>query len=201
LVGASLVKAAPTFKPQTFKGMSRLAGQLDNPLTRGRWSRAHGYIVPLGESTATFFSAEPTANVVGATADTLLECDEAQDVQPNKWDDKDFRPMAAVGNAINVYYGTPWREDDLLARAIAEAKAAEADDGIRRHFEISWEAVTAANPLHGRHVEGSALSVRPSRSSRSRARAGPARSIRSPSCRAPRVAPAPDSSIGATART
>ena len=153
LVGVSLVKAAPTFKPQTLNSLSRLAGLLDNPLTRGRWARSHGYIVRLGKSTATFFSAEPTANVVGATADTLLECDEAQDVQPEKWD-KDFRPMAAVGNATTVYYGTPWREDDLLARAIAEAKAAEARDGIRRHFEIGWEDVGAANPLYGRHVEG-----------------------------------------------
>ena len=153
LVGAALVKAAPTFKPQTLNSLSRLAGLLDNPLTRGRWTRSHGYVVRLGKATATFFSAEPSTSVVGATADVLLECDEAQDVHDRKWD-KDFRPMAAVGNATTVYYGTSWREDDLLARAIAEAKVAEAQDGIRRHFEIGWEEVAAANPLYGQHVQG-----------------------------------------------
>ena len=50
----------------------------------------------MGRASIAFYSAEPGANVVGGTASLLLECDEAQDVLPDKWE-KDFRPMGATG--------------------------------------------------------------------------------------------------------
>jgi hypothetical protein len=150
-LGGTIVKAAPTFKPQTINSILRLSTLLNNALTCGRWKTEHGYILRLGEARCMFFSAQPGANVVGGTASLLLECDEAQDVDPAKWS-KDFLPMGATGNATRVYWGTPWTDDDLLATSIAEAKAAQASDGIRRHFEISADEVTRANPLYGRHV-------------------------------------------------
>ena len=58
-----------------------------------------------------------------------------------------------VALASVPYWGTPWADDDLLAQSIAEAKAAQKRDGIRRHFEVSVDQVTAANPLYGRHVQ------------------------------------------------
>ena len=105
--GGSLVKCAPTYQPQVLVSISRLLRALDNPLTAHRWHRRDGHIVELGRASIAFYSAEPGANVVGATASLLLECDEAQDVLPDKWE-KDFRPMGATTNVTSVLYGTPW---------------------------------------------------------------------------------------------
>lgn len=151
--GGTMVKCAPTFRPQALVSVARLLRALDNPLTAGHWRRRDGHIVELGRAGIAFYSAEPGAHVVGGTASLLLECDEAQDVQPDKWE-KEFRPMAATGNAASVLYGTPWTDDTLLARQIALNREAEAHDGIRRHFQVEWSAVAEANPAYGRHVEG-----------------------------------------------
>jgi len=150
--GGTLVKCAPTFRPQVHTSISRLVRTLDNPLTRGQWRRHDGYVIELGKASITFYSAEPGANVVGGTASLLLECDEAQDVRPDKWD-KDFRPMGATANTTSVLYGTPWTDDTLLARQIALNREAEAQDGTRRHFQVDWTDVAEANPTYGRHVE------------------------------------------------
>lgn len=150
--GGSLVKCAPTYQPQVLVSMARLERALDNPLTRGRWRRRDGHVVELGRASISFYSAEPQANVVGGTASLLLECDEAQDVLPDKWE-RDFRPMGATANATGVLYGTPWTDDTLLARQIAANREAEARDGIRRHFQVDWTDVAQANPTYGRHVE------------------------------------------------
>ena len=145
--GGSLVKCAPTYRPQVLVSIARLLRALDNPLTADRWRRRDGHVVELGRASIAFYSAEPGANVVGGTASLLLECDEAQDVMPDKWE-KDFRPMGATANATSVLYGTPWTDDTLLARQIAANREAETRDGIRRHFQVGWEEV-ARNPLVG----------------------------------------------------
>ena len=150
--GGSLVKCAPTYRPQILVSISRLLKALDNPLTAGQWHRRDGYVVELGRASIAFYSAEPGANVVGGTATLLLECDEAQDVMADKWQ-KDFRPMGATANATSVLYGTPWTDDTLLARQIARNREAEAKDGVRRHFQVGWGEVARANPTYGRHVE------------------------------------------------
>jgi hypothetical protein len=150
--GGSLVKCAPTYQPQVLVSIARLTAALDNPVTHGHWHRRDGHIIALGCASIAFFSAEPGANVVGATASLLLECDEAQDVHPDKWE-KEFRPMGATTNATSVLYGTPWTDDTLLARQIAVNREAEAHDGIRRHFQVGWEDVARANPAYGRHVK------------------------------------------------
>ena len=90
--------------------------------------------------------------MLGHTADLLLEVDEAQEVQPEKFD-RDFRPMAASTNAPVVYYGTPWGPRSLLAQAQAAHLEAERADGRRRHFRYDWEHVAAHNPEYGRYVE------------------------------------------------
>ena len=148
----TLVKAAPTFKPQTINSMLRLQAMLDNPLTVGRWASEHGYIVKLGRARILFFSAEPGASVVGATASLLLEVDEAQDVAIAKHD-KDFAPMAASANATRVYWGTAWDETTLLQRQINANLDAEKRDGIRRHFAYPWYVIAESNPAYGRYVE------------------------------------------------
>ena len=113
--GGQIVKASPTFKPQTINSILRLTDRLSDPTAARRFRRREGYIVELGKARTLFFSADPSANVVGATADLLLECDEAQDVTRDKWN-KDFRPMAAstktsarwpLRRTLQLYCGVP----------------------------------------------------------------------------------------------
>ena len=67
-----------------------------------------------------FFSGENTAKVVGATADLLLKVDEAQDIDPAKFD-KEFDPMTASTNATRVFWGTAWTWQTLLPRQMERA--------------------------------------------------------------------------------
>jgi hypothetical protein len=99
--GGSIVMAAPTFRPQSLIARARLLDRLDNEFNRHRGVRPaveSGYIVRLGRASARFLSAGPLANARGETASLLLVCNEAQDVEPDRWDAV-FDPMAAATNA------------------------------------------------------------------------------------------------------
>jgi hypothetical protein len=153
LFDAEIVKVSPTWKPQTLNAMRRLRRVLDrNLFTFMRWSKESGYIYRLGPARIVFLSAHPGANVVGATANMLLECDEAQDVLPERWD-KDFSPMAASTNATRVFFGTMWTSTTLLARELRLARSAEAQDGMRRVFLIDAHDVAAEVPAYWDHVQ------------------------------------------------
>jgi hypothetical protein len=151
--GGQIVKASPTFKPQTVNSMERLKLILDNWWNRRRWRTNLQYMVRLGLARVLFFSADPQAQVVGATADVLLEGDEAQDIDETKWG-KDFMPMVAVSNAPRIYYGTAWTNNTLLAKKEAEATANHRRDGVRRVFKFDWEMIARSNPRYKRFVEG-----------------------------------------------
>jgi hypothetical protein len=100
---AEMVKISPTWKPQSQNAMRRLERVLQrNALTRRLWRKESGYIYRVGQARMAFFSGAPEANIVGATASTLLEVDEAQDVAIAKFD-KDIAPMAASTNATRVF--------------------------------------------------------------------------------------------------
>lgn len=148
--GGSLVKAAPTLVPQARISRERLLARAARAGLEGA-VRSVGDTVRCGHASAHFLSAEPGANVVGHTASLLLEVDEAQAVDPEKFD-RDFRPMAASTNAPVVYYGTPWGPNSLLAQAQHAHLEAERRDGVRRHFRFDWEAVAAHNPAYARYV-------------------------------------------------
>ena len=150
--GGKLVKAAPTFNPQALVSLRRLQDRLDDGGFAGKWRLEGGNIVRVDRAQQTFLSAEPTSNVVGATADVLLELDEAQDVERDKFL-KEFRPMGATGNATTVLYGTPWDGGSLLETMSEENRELERKDGVRRDFRFDWEAVAACSPLYGRYVE------------------------------------------------
>lgn len=146
------VKAAPTQDPQAVRSLKRLAALLraDEALTR------HASIgtdtIRLGRAEWWFGSGEPDANVVGATANLLLEFDEAQDFNEEKHD-KDYRPMAASTNAATVYWGTAWTDSDLLETNRQYALDLERKDGRRRAFDVPWGDVAAEVPGYGRFVE------------------------------------------------
>ena len=82
---AEIVKVSPTWKPQTLNAMRRLERTLKkNLITQGLWQKESGYIYRVGNARIYFLSGQPQANVVGATANLLIECDEAQDVMIDK---------------------------------------------------------------------------------------------------------------------
>jgi hypothetical protein len=146
------VKCAPTFEPQGRISLRRLWSRLaEAGLSRIATIEA-GHVVRVGRARVLFMSAEPEANVVGHSAQLLLEVDEAQDVDEEKFD-RDFRPMASVTNATTVFYGTAWDESTLLERAKQRHLELERRDGIRRHFEYDWEIVARYNPAYRRYVE------------------------------------------------
>lgn len=150
--GAQIVKASPTYKPQTVNSKMRLRDCLDNPWNKDFVHRDEGYIVRLGRCRAFFFSAHPAANVVGATASVLLECDEAQDVDAEKWD-KEFAPMGASTNVTTVFYGTIWTSRTLLARVMRRLREQERADGIQRVFITPWTEVVKEVPGYGEYVK------------------------------------------------
>jgi hypothetical protein len=150
---ADIVKVSPTYKPQTLNAMRRLERRLARNLVTSLvpWTREAGHVYRMGRARTTFLSGSPTANVVGATASTLLECDEAQDVLPSKWD-KDFAPMAASTNATRVFWGTAWTSRTLLARELRAARDAQQRDGRRRVFVIDADVVSKEVPAYGKFV-------------------------------------------------
>ncbi len=158
----TLVKCAPTFKPQTINSRLRLLAMLDNPLTRDRYWTSYGYILGVAPSPELreaqagprimLFSAGPGASIVGATASLLLEIDEAQDVSAEKFD-RDLRPMASTTNATTVLYGTAWSNDTLLAMIKADNLTREEEDGIQRHYQFDWQTLAAINPNYKTFVE------------------------------------------------
>lgn len=138
---AEMVKISPTWKPQSQNAMRRLERVLKrNLITRSMWSKESGYIFKVGNARIYFFSGDPVANIVGATARNLLQVDEAQDVQVSKYD-KDIAPMAASANATRIFWGTAWTSKTLLARELQAALAAEKTDGIRRVFILTANQV------------------------------------------------------------
>lgn len=150
--GGTLIKAAPTFRPQARISMRRLESLLDSAPLTGAWRTGEGHRIHLGNAEIAFLSAAESANVVGGTASVLLEIDEAQDVSEAKYD-RDFRPMGATANVTTVLYGTAWTNDTLLEHHRHAHQALEAEGGGRRHFEYPWTDVATHNPHYGRYVE------------------------------------------------
>jgi len=152
--GGRIVSVSPTFKPQTTNNMDRVKVSLDACVgSRGLWKSSKGYLYCLGNARLQFFSGEPRAKVVGATADLLLSVDEAQSISPAKYD-KDFSPMTASTNATRVFWGTAWTHDTLLERQRRLAMQAQHKDGIQRVFFYTADDVRRLVPAYGQHVDG-----------------------------------------------
>jgi hypothetical protein len=145
------IKAAPTLRPQARISLDRLWDRIADCNLQAWARREQGYCIRLGRARQVFLSAARTSNVVGHTADLLLEVDEAQDVDAAKFD-KELRPMAAARAATTVLYGTAWDETNLLERSRQAHLELERRDGVRRHFEYDWRAVAACNPDYERFV-------------------------------------------------
>jgi hypothetical protein len=147
------IKCAPTFEPQGRISLERLWSRVLQAGLDGLAVREEGRAVRLGRARQVFLSAEASASVVGHTAGLLLEVDEAQDVDREKFD-RDFRPMASATGATTVYYGTPWDGNTLLEEATQRNLEMERRDGVRRHFQADWTVVAEHNLRYARYVEG-----------------------------------------------
>lgn len=147
-----IVKISPTWKPQSLNAMRRLERVLaSNLITRTMYEKEEGFIYRIGNSRIHFFSGQGESNIVGATASLLLEVDEAQDVDLNKYD-KDIAPMASSTNATRVFWGTAWTDTTLLARELKAAKAAQKQDKKQRVFICTASTVGREVPAYASFV-------------------------------------------------
>ncbi len=155
--GGAIVKAAPTFQPQVLISIQRILRRLDENGLSNISRLDKGHILHVGRCHATYLSAHPSSNVVGQTADLLLEIDEAQDVSADKFN-RDFRPMAAARNATTVLYGTAWRSDSLLEQVKSTERLSSSQRSYeaavpKRHFRYDWQDVARHNRPYGAFVE------------------------------------------------
>lgn len=150
--GGRMVSVSPTFKPQVINAMDRIRINLERSPVAANFKTSAGFVFKLGAARIQFFSADPSAKVVGATADLLLSVDEAQDVDISKFD-KDFDPMGASTNCTRVFWGTVWTSDTLLHRQMVIAKREQEADGIKRLFFYTADDVRKIVPAYGQHVD------------------------------------------------
>lgn len=131
-VRVSGVKFAPVHKPQVQASMDRLEGA-DAPdsgglagsvLTKHIFTKSDGYKYHLGKPRDSnkwaFLSINPSANVASQTAFTLLEGDEAQDIDSGKWE-RDAQPMGSFNNATTVLYGVAWTKESFIYKGLQQA--------------------------------------------------------------------------------
>ena len=148
-----MVMISPTWKPQSLNAMRRLERNLKrNLITRDRWKRRDGYVYNIDTANCYFLSGSPEANIVGATASTLLDIDEAQDILPSKFD-KEISPMGASTNVTTLFCGTAWTSTTLLARELRAAAEAQAQDGQQRVFRITADEVSKEVKEYGDYVQ------------------------------------------------
>lgn len=155
------VKFAPVHKPQVQASMDRLEGA-DTPdsgglagsaISKAIWTKSDGYKYHIGTPRDTnkwaFLSINPTANVASQTAFTLLEGDEAQDIDTDKWE-RDAQPMGSFNNATTVFWGVAWTKECHIYKAMQQSydmeKRLEAELGYRPKlvFKIDAHRVIAS---------------------------------------------------------
>jgi hypothetical protein len=166
--GGEIVVAAPSLVPQGQITLRRIADRLDTAsLFAPDVETEGGHIVRVGRASVRFISAGPMAQARGATASLLLVANEAQDIEPERWDAV-FDPMGASTDATTVFAGTVWTRNTLLARAMEQA--AERKEGVgavleppgvlsqhsalgTRHLYLAdWRAVAREMPAYGARV-------------------------------------------------
>ena len=130
--GGNIIKILPTLKNQGKISHDRL-----EKVTRGaagsRHLRTRSHEITYGDTGVRWLSAGPNTAIVGATADLMLEADEAQLIPPDKYD-REAAPMAASVNAVQVFWGTVWDDQTLLSRETRSARKEEGKSGAKHVF-------------------------------------------------------------------
>ncbi len=160
--GGDCVKASPSFDPQSLRSLQRLQDVFAGSII-GSATRETAHSLKFGRARCHFLSTARGSRVVGATASVLLEADEAQDIDEDRWQ-KEFRPMGASADVCSVLWGTAWTSGTLLAKTIRELRQSERA-GLRSVAStasraagksvhvVSWERVADEVPPYGRYVE------------------------------------------------
>ena len=149
LTGGSIIVVNPTLRPQGMISKRRLAERLHDPFfgtAAGEW-----HTLRLGKASCSFLSAHRSAQARGETATLMLACNEAQEVSPPRWDAV-FDPMGAASHATQLFSGTVWTSNTLLARQMAYLGELERKDGKKRVYKVGWEEVAAHVPEYGEQV-------------------------------------------------
>ena len=152
--GGSIIKILPTEKNQGGISLERLSRVLRGMAGAGKRS---GYLkvkkdeIRCGSTKMRCLSASPNASIVGATADLLLEVDEAQLVPAEKFD-REAAPMAAASNAVQVFWGTVWDDRTLLARESRLASLDGEKEGTKHTFSVTAAEVGKEVPEYGEFV-------------------------------------------------
>ncbi len=120
------------YQASGIRGKGSGAGNRDS-VSENRNLKAKKDEVIYGTTRMKCLSASPNTAIVGATADLLLEVDEAQMVSPEKYD-RECAPMAASVNAVQVFYGTVWDNQTLLSREMTLAQREADIDGVKHVF-------------------------------------------------------------------
>jgi hypothetical protein len=149
LRGGSIIVVNPTLRPQGMISKRRLADRLSDPFVGPATGEVH--TLQVGRASCSFLSAHRSAQARGETASLMLACNEAQEVSPSRWDAV-FDPMGAASHATQVFSGTVWTSNTLLARQMAYLGELERKDGKRRVFKVGWEEVAAHVPEYGEQV-------------------------------------------------
>lgn len=155
--GGEIVVAAPSLVPQGQITLRRIMDRLDAAaLFAPDVETEGGHIVRVGRASVRFVSAGPMAQARGATASLLLIANEAQDIEPERWDAV-FDPMGASTNATTVFAGTVWTRSTLLARAMKSTEdrvlSTESGNEPPQHlFMADWRAVAREVPAYGARV-------------------------------------------------
>jgi hypothetical protein len=155
LTGGQIIIALPSLDPQGLIARDRLLSRLHSPRLQaiGAIPRVReGRIVEVGRAAVHYVSASPTANARGLTASLLLVANEAQDIDPERWDAV-FAPMAASTNAPTLFMGTVWTSETLLSRQLTYFRNLEKRDGVTRRFLVPWRDVAVELPAYGTYVE------------------------------------------------
>ena len=180
--GGSIIKIMPTEKNQgrvsterviralSFSGAAMgsmgdpYGGNFSDPapaMVPNIWTRAVKHNrngIFYGSTTLRCLSASPNAAIVGATADLLLEVDEAQMVTAEKYD-REAAPMAASTNAVRVFWGTAWDDQTLLSRETRLGRLNEEADGTKHIFMTTAAEVGKEVPAYGDFVRSQVESM------------------------------------------
>jgi len=159
LYGGEIVVVAPSLVPQGQITLRRIEERLCAAmLFAPKIETEGGHILRVGQASARFVSAGPMAQARGATASLLLVANEAQDIEPQRWDAV-FDPMGASTNATTVFAGTVWTRNTLLARAMNACARPEEDAArsvLNPHssvlFSADWRTVACEVPAYGARV-------------------------------------------------
>jgi hypothetical protein len=156
----SVIRTAPTYKPQIVNSKKRLKELLQcdfhwnirHPAFRKglKLSRSEGYIWQVGNATVEFLSSGPQSNVVGATATEYLDMDEAHKIEKNKFDE-DFAPFTANTNAATLLWGVAADGMDTLEWY----RRKNIEDGHPElNFVLPCDVWMEGNAAYRSHVEG-----------------------------------------------